>query len=893
MADDDPGGLKRFEEWVHGFASRTLGNYVQSLTEQNTQRTTREFNDPLWSTISLSAFEAIIVDSPLFQRLRRIRQLGVVHWVYPSAAHTRFEHTLGVVHQVQELTDAINRSLGPSARVGVSIEQTNLLRLAALCHDIGHGVMSHVSENAFKSNPEITRLRKEFGDKINGPERLQLSEIVAYYIIGSPSFAELVHRAQFITKHRLPDHPMEGAQKAIVSQIVFSNAPLLQELISGPFDADKLDYMQRDALLAGIPAITDVPRLIHKVRAQEVSANQLPPRLRSLVDTNQSLYLMFGIAFSGSRTLDELLLARVLLFDKVYRHQKVRALEGMIAILIRMLSKLYRGATFELPYQFTDETLLEADSLIRARPEFLTDDSTNAIALGVVDELCARLRNRKLYVRAYVFAQHLRVDDDQTKERMRTAVIALTNRASPEQRHLLTKDIGRELREIFRLLGPEATLTGLADSSLESYVWIDPPSDADHTQKIAQAFLLQEQRGMIAYGEHSVEVPRWANAYLTAKDIGYIYCIPELKHYVFLATDALLRREFKLSTPSSVYDYLKDDRTRLAPLHDRLTRAGFYRHLPPILRPRQSRLLHPDVADACANFRSRLRGYEPSHVELGDIDVLSDEHVQSFLNQFGSDLLIDFGTKMLSKIQFIGRDQIVENLRIFINSDAIWSDARVVPLGGPKDSGNLSAYYASDIQSVRTDTIDNALASDSPIIFIDDFIGSGGQAIRLMEELLRLPYSSNRAADEERRYNPTEDQANKLRDRRFAFVYAAGWNSGKQNLESKLSEYKVNASVHVGLTENQLSRLDDLRLEVGYEAFALQCRVIGRSLLLSRTEKRPTAEEADERALGYGNSGLLITFPQNTPSQSLTCLWSGGTVDDVEWIPLLPRRPKR
>src|SRR4051794_24808551 len=102
--------LSDLQTAVERFAEKQLRPYLDFLKRPKQRRTGKEISDPVWKTIHLTAFEVVLLDSPILQRLRLIRQLGVAHWVYPGAVHTRFEHALGTLYQVQELIDAINRS---------------------------------------------------------------------------------------------------------------------------------------------------------------------------------------------------------------------------------------------------------------------------------------------------------------------------------------------------------------------------------------------------------------------------------------------------------------------------------------------------------------------------------------------------------------------------------------------------------------------------------------------------------------------------------------------------------------------------------------------------------------------------------------------------------------
>ena len=89
-------------------------------------------------------------------------------------------------------------------------------------------------------------------------------------------------------------------------------------------------------------------------------------------------------------------------------------------------------------------------------------------------------------------------------------------------------------------LGKTALLESLTDKTLISYLWIDPPTVADHAKKVSHAFLLKETGELVAYSEHSTEVPHWSQGYVSKKDVGYIFSISEIQDAVFLAIEKLL-----------------------------------------------------------------------------------------------------------------------------------------------------------------------------------------------------------------------------------------------------------------------------------------------------------------------------------------------------------------
>jgi deoxynucleoside triphosphate triphosphohydrolase SAMHD1 len=877
--------IERFSAWVTEFTERVLRGYLEQLKGSNVVRETREINDPVWATISLSPFETLIVDSPLIQRLRRIRQLGVVHWVYPGCVHTRFEHSIGALHQMQRLIDSLDRLPSCGDAPPISSERAALLRLCALTHDIGYGAMSHVFEKALLRYDAVEAIRTAFSKAYKTDPPPSLSEIVAYHMIGSPAFAELLRVAQ--EKSDGPHPPRDAAEcarKAITGQIVYDDVPLLQELIAGPFDADKLDYMQRDALMCGIPAVTDVPRLVGKVRARWVQQEDLPPRIRARV-TKQERYLMFGIAFAGSRTLDELVIARVLLFDKVYRHQKVRAIEAMVIRLLETLAGCYSGDVFEIPFLFSDDSLLDMDRSVQTIPGFKNGSANQS--LRIVEELSNRLRERRLFVRSFVFAMHLPELDQNII--MHRGMGAFLDEIQGAEHEKVLRKIADEIKAIAKLTGDD--LSGLADQSLRSYLWLDPPAAGDHSEQIDRAFLIQGDQ-IIRYSEHSKEVPRWSQAYLAKKDVGYLFCLPELQNLAFIATEKLLATgRYRFRVPPSSVTYLKLDQKMISTLREPLHASGYYQDVPFASRPLRARLRKADIDPVCEAVRDSLNGYCGPAGETGQtaaVTALSNERITLWLSQFEETEFIEVAIAVTRKIRLFGRAEMVQSIREFIRLHPEFTDPVIVPFGDARDSGAVVAYLAGDIGK-PVEQMDTALTGTAPIIFVDDCIGSGGQADNIMADW----FGTDKRADlgEAQRQTLTSQQQDGLLNRKVGFVFTTGLDEGVQRLEQLCQHFKLDATVVVGF-QNDLPTLFDSDLSAlpDHGRFVEKCRAVAEELFSNRADW-DEAKKA-QRLLGYGNKGLLITFLYNTPAQTLTCMWSGGIYHSLEWSPLLPRRKK-
>lgn len=216
-------------------------------------------HDPVHRTIELEDFAVRLVDTPEFQRLRRITQLGLAFLAYPSARHTRFEHSLGTYHLAKEIS-----SRNPEIEEGVVY--------AALLHDLGHYPFSHTLESLFpkhEANTVWIIKHGEIGDVIG--ERYSLKEVLG--LLGHP-------------------------------------------LVSGDIDADRMDYLVRDAYYTGVAyGLVDLERLV-----------------RNLHWDGKRLL----VREKGLTAAQNLLLARSMMYSTVYQHHVSRIAGAMITEAVKL-----------------------------------------------------------------------------------------------------------------------------------------------------------------------------------------------------------------------------------------------------------------------------------------------------------------------------------------------------------------------------------------------------------------------------------------------------------------------------------------------------------------------------------------------------------------------------
>ena len=206
--------------------------------------------DPIHKYIIFSDLEARIVDSRVFQRLRYIRQLGFAEFSFPGAVHNRFLHSLGVCHLAGRAFD----SLFPVKNNFLTLEKRKqfkqILRLAALLHDVGHGPLSHTSERVMPLLSELNlpyRQNQEVQNKQARHEHYSIKFILDSDLTGMISALDVdpLYVAHLINEQvPLPDNDF-----FISKGLDFK--PLLKQIISSDLDVDRMDYLQRDSFFCG------------------------------------------------------------------------------------------------------------------------------------------------------------------------------------------------------------------------------------------------------------------------------------------------------------------------------------------------------------------------------------------------------------------------------------------------------------------------------------------------------------------------------------------------------------------------------------------------------------------------------------------------------------------
>ncbi|MBO3753575.1 MAG: HD domain-containing protein [Candidatus Brockarchaeota archaeon] len=259
-----------------------------------------EVRDPIYRYIHITGVERSLIDTPVFQRLRRIKQLAGAHLTYPGATHTRFLHSLGVMLTASKIFSHL-ANYYPER---VDKDGLQLIRLAGLLHDIGHGPFSHTFEEVLSEKRSMTH------------------EEVASMLIGGTEIADLVSKAGFTA---------EEVSRLSVGKDS-SRSKWVNQIISSYFDADILDYLPRDSFFTGVEyGLVDSERIIDSMLLWE----------DSLAIDEAALY-----------ALESLFIARYMMFKAVYFHRTVRAAVIMLSRAMLLVDDAVGLTGFKDPEEY-------------------------------------------------------------------------------------------------------------------------------------------------------------------------------------------------------------------------------------------------------------------------------------------------------------------------------------------------------------------------------------------------------------------------------------------------------------------------------------------------------------------------------------------------------------
>ncbi len=309
------------------------------------------FNDPVYGFVSLP-FEIIfdLIDHSYFQRLRRIKQLGLTNLVYPGALHTRFHHAMGAMHLMGQAIEVL-RSKGNE----ITEEEAKGVTIAILLHDIGHGPFSHALEHSIVNNITHETLSELFMNRLNKEFNGELSLAIKIF------------------QNKYPKK-------------------FLHQLVSSQLDMDRLDYLMRDSFFTG-------------VSEGVISSDRI---IKMLNVVNDEL----AVEAKGIYSIEKFIIARRLMYWQVYLHKTVLSAESLLVNILTRAKELAEkkeelfctpALRIFLYHKYSKKDFIEKPDLLEWFAQLDDNDITTSVKVWVnhkdvvLSMLCKQLLNRKLF----------------------------------------------------------------------------------------------------------------------------------------------------------------------------------------------------------------------------------------------------------------------------------------------------------------------------------------------------------------------------------------------------------------------------------------------------------------------------------------------------------------
>ena len=323
-----------------------------------------EIRDPIHVFIHLNSDERRVVDTPQFQRLRHIHQLAMSYLVYPGATHKRFEHALGTMELATKVFDVVTDPRNVHEQIRSLIPEISLppeglgywrrvLRMATLCHDIGHLPFSHAAEGEL--------LPGGFNHERITAEIIKSEEMREIWISMTPPL-HAEHIAKIAVGRKINTDENYTDWENVLSEIIVGDA----------FGVDRMDYLLRDSLHTGVAyGRFDHHRLLDTIRI-------LPPVPDETSESSKEPAI--GVMEGGIHSAQALLLARYFMYSQVYFHH-IRVIYDNH--LIDFLSKWLPGGKFPVEadklMQYTDTEVLNAIAIASKTPSEPGHDAARRI----------------------------------------------------------------------------------------------------------------------------------------------------------------------------------------------------------------------------------------------------------------------------------------------------------------------------------------------------------------------------------------------------------------------------------------------------------------------------------------------------------------------------------
>ena len=709
---------------------------------------------------------------------------------------------------------------------------------------------------------------------------------------------------------------------AIAALFILGQAPTSEltpfaNILSGTIDADKCDYLRRDSVYTGVPVAVDINRIVDKLTRIPMP---LTSRMADFFEApspspDGTTYCeKLAIAHSAARNIDDMLISRALMYEKVYFHHKVLTAEQTFFHGLRQLEDACPDLFSDIGrlLELTDYDFIGAEkapglqAFIARHGLSVEDDTSYNAALGIFTDITFR----NLYKRCCVLPENALfavAGENGLNQEVVNQFLShvISDAKDAEKPKIFTDKLDKEIRRMAN------TLEEPIGDKCNYYGVVLAPYGKSSFSNITFAVAVDEKNGKKYNQIFNIE--SWQDGRLKQIAQHLVLAPGSLKSIAHLAVEMVLYRDYGIMLSPSARAVCKIDRTDYRDKKKNLAQAGWYNTMPALLDIEVflSHVEDEAIRDIVHNFAQYQPGTAPGKKAEG-VPPVTRQRILAFVAQFAP--FIPPGVTqskyyqalvtLLAKVRLITQTTFADHL------DKVFKDARIpsanyiiFPLGNFRDSASHLAYYFSNkvggSHSVKPmDKLGEFLDDDSPLVFYDDAFYSGNQVVSMFNRLMRKSDRLNKHVEP----LPSDDLVEKLKRKNISIVYGYGNEEKVGDVKNALEGLGLNISLHYAQKYPQ--KIFDMAYPgIGSEALAsvkAAFAAVGEQLVRPNMIRDPEGwsdERVQQSKLGYDNAEQALVYAWNTPTSTLTALWKSGTVTvngvSVIWSPLFPRDEKQ
>ena len=908
--------LKGIRTEIEQFCESVMSDYLNECDNNHKKSSgsvscTKNFYDSVWGTIEINEGEILILDSPILQRLRCIKQLGLADLLYSSANHSRFSHTLGVIQTADTMEEQIEKEL-KKKKVMSDADIKQLIRLSAIFHDSGHMFCSHASERFFQKNKgycrfnEIDAAREYIYQCLD--IKPSLSEIISVFIVQSSAVRKLFS----IVSDSLSNFKFNNENEDVIIEKIccfiwgypYSERMLpYSQIISGQIDSDKLDYLKRDSHSTGVPAAVDMSRVFQKLRVVETKKEF---HMKSTSDDDVDTRYTIAIAPAAINTVDQLIISRYMMYENVYFHQKTLTAEEILRYALMKLDNSTKG----LLDNFKNIMLLKDSDVIHE--DFSSSIKSYVSDFKIIDEkeyneACLLLRNlykRKLFKRSVAFTTENLINVGHRGNDFYSKLFTIEEENERQKFVSLIKDTVLTMKELVK--------TSKYNFHMETDVLLIIAPDVSNVSLNSNLAIAEKNN---KYRDMEFEADNWLKSRSTRKPQNYIVTYAEDRYLVYLATEYVLLKEYGLMVSDSII-YDDKDRSYFDELRKTLEEVYFYKDMYALI-PNGEINRHNRAIEKLV--REDWKQYELISEDNGSPSSMDETYLSMYIKQFARykneigeyELFVKGCIEMLKSIKVISKPRIFSALKsnmkkIAEKEGCVVDRLKICNIGNVQDSSAQISYQINSINEafgtkIKVQQLEEALKfseEGQTIVFVDDAFCSGKQIISVFETYMGVPLEQRQTKEEHVKELSDEDKDKLMKSKiYFSFIFYE-----KKNEESFIKRFREIGLVDVEIVASEqfpMGYFQDKEENDTIKVVKKYFERAGRDLLEQKAydengnkkENWPD-DRIESSLLGYNNAQQLIVFAWNTPTYTMTALWMQGKKRGMEWYPLFPRIDK-